>query len=126
MRRAHRAASKLSHPRHRGKLLYLFLANVTLAFLWGPVFITLTLLGPLRHLSSEVVWVAMISYYANMMGNTATAAALYSSIVAHRASAVATDASEIASDTAEGLVEHEMQTGAAITVEPPNGSPGVD
>lgn len=88
--------------KHKGIILWFFLANVVLAVMWGPTFIALTIIGPLKHLSSKVVWVAIISYYANMMGNLATASALYSSIVAHAAH-------ETALDTAEALTEHEEQ-----------------
>lgn len=73
----------IAHPRHRPLVFYLLLLNVTLATGWG-VMILLTILGPLRHLSSLVVWVAIISYYANCMANFATASGLYSSLVAHR------------------------------------------
>lgn len=70
-------------PTHRPRVFYLFLCNLILALTWGPLFIGLTLFGPLAHLSSRVLWVAIISYYANMMGNIATASALYASMVAH-------------------------------------------
>lgn len=54
--------------------------------------------GPLRHLSSLVVWVAMISYYANMMGNVATAAAVYSSLISHDAHETAVEAEVAVAD----------------------------
>lgn len=75
---------RITHPRHRPLVFYLLLLNIVLAAAWG-VFILLTIAGPLKHLSSTVVWVAIISYYANCMANCATASGLYSSLVAHRA-----------------------------------------
>jgi hypothetical protein len=85
----------------------MFIINVSAAFVWGPIFITLTAIGPLRHLSSTVVWVAIISYYANCMGNIATAAALYSSMVSHTARAVA-------ENTEESLAEHRKKVAARL------------
>lgn len=76
-----------THPAHRKRLNMLAVAltvNVALAFMWGAVFIGLTALGPARALSSQVIWVAVISYYANAMANLATAAGLYSALVAHK------------------------------------------
>lgn len=91
--------------KHRRIAFYLLAVNAGLACMWGPVFILLTVLGPARHLSSQVVWVAIISYYANMMGNIATAAGLYSSMVAH-------NAHEMSVDNAEDIREIGRVTGA--------------
>lgn len=74
----------LTNPRHINKLYVLFALNIVLAFIWGPIFIGLTLAGPAKALSQRVEWVAVISYYANMMTNVATAASVFAALVSHR------------------------------------------
>jgi hypothetical protein len=75
---------RLTHHRHRPLVFWLFLVNIVVALIWGPVLMSLTVAGPLKHLGGSVLWVVLISYYANMMSGFASASALYSSLVAHK------------------------------------------